>query len=292
MQKFHEEEKTVTTKKGTRGEKPFDETTERTSKASVQWLKVVLQSIRLLGQLEDRDPLPAEEPDARKRQSIMYHELSEMRDAAEREGKVTPSVDPWGPIKRVIDAVVGEPNDGKRPDAAMREISRNILPECEREEAGGRGQRSEVRGQEAGDGGQEPGARGQEPGVVEANFCEQAGVQSAIRNPHSAIHDPAVSSTSDDGNAETQLSPPQEPSIQNPKSKFQSRPTSSWPTQRPSPRRRQCGSYDDAQSHRPKTEAELVAEHVATLRLQYEINAYRLKRYYQELAEPDVISRT
>lgn len=111
---FGEEQKTITKKSGTRGDNAIDETTERTAPPNVQYLKIALQATRQLSQLEEKAPLPLTELDSDERERIMRQELFRIREEAEAAGKVSKSVDVWGAVKRILNALVGEPNDAKR----------------------------------------------------------------------------------------------------------------------------------------------------------------------------------
>jgi hypothetical protein len=134
MHHFCQQQKLIAHKHGQRDDKTFDETTERLLPPNLQCLKILLAANAQLSKLEQKPPLSSRDPDEQQRRFILFEELRRLREAAEREGKVTHSYDiedAW------LKALVGEANDGRRPNPAARELSQAILPECEREAGAG-----------------------------------------------------------------------------------------------------------------------------------------------------------
>jgi len=113
MRHFQEEQKTVTHKKGDRGNTSIDETTERRLPPNVQCLKVVLQANAQLSRLESRPPLDDDraESDHDFRQKLEAW-LVHKRHQAAQDGKVPNNSNEEFVIHELVGIVLGEPNRG------------------------------------------------------------------------------------------------------------------------------------------------------------------------------------
>jgi hypothetical protein len=105
---FYDSQTTITRKSGTRGDKPFEERTERTTSGNLQCLKVLLAATRELRQLAESDPPPTHQPTAYDREQIMEEELVRLYEEAIAEGKVEPTENPAARIDRWLDSLLGE----------------------------------------------------------------------------------------------------------------------------------------------------------------------------------------
>jgi hypothetical protein len=132
MHHFGTQQKHIAHKHGQRDEKHFDETTERLLPPSLQCLKILLAANAQLSKLEQKPHLSFRDPDEQQRRVILFEELQRLRKEAEREGRVTPTHGPRSVADAWLRALVGEPNDSRRPDPAARELSQAILPQCDR----------------------------------------------------------------------------------------------------------------------------------------------------------------
>lgn len=122
---FQEPQKCVTHKKGTRGDKAFDETTERTLPANVQYLKTVLQTTRELSRLEEKPPLEEAADDAAMREQVEEW-LTKEYDEAARAGKVSGDIYNRAVIGDLVKALLGEPNSGVYLHVLARDANKKI----------------------------------------------------------------------------------------------------------------------------------------------------------------------
>jgi hypothetical protein len=125
---FRLEQKTMTHKKGERGDKSFDETTERIAPPNLQYLKIMLQASAQLHRLLNQPP----EDEAQGLNEEQLREQAEAwmtrkRDDAERAGIVSGDPNNHIVIRELVKAVVGEPNTGIALHILARDVGKVLV---------------------------------------------------------------------------------------------------------------------------------------------------------------------
>src|SRR5262245_50977562 len=138
LRHFQEQQKTVTHKKGTRGGKEIDETTERLLPPSIQCLKVVLQANNQLSRLEkqpapDAEQQPTEQQLADdsggndpKREDVEAW-LTEQRDQAQRAGLVNINHGNNILVHDLVSAFLGQPNYAVARNALAEDAHKRVV---------------------------------------------------------------------------------------------------------------------------------------------------------------------
>jgi len=102
-----------TVRKGERDGKPFEEETCRELPPSAQLLRAAIAAKRDLSRLANQPPVPmSAEENLAQRRANAHQYLTEVRDRADRAGKVAPDLCPSKLMSDLIKTVCGEPNDG------------------------------------------------------------------------------------------------------------------------------------------------------------------------------------
>jgi hypothetical protein len=128
MRHFQQQQTTVTHKKGERGDKKFDETTERHHPPSIQCLKVVLQASAQLNRLASQPPPEEQQPPTNEQRRVEVETwFIEQRKDAERAGKIKCDSNEHIVVRDFVSSLLGEPNRGLALAILARDAGKKVV---------------------------------------------------------------------------------------------------------------------------------------------------------------------